>query len=151
MAYVKGHHFILALDIGTGETPNWVDFRNGVQSYGQAIADENQQYYYMAGGGAPETVNEGTSETFTISGHRNIGDAMQDWLFEHRRVWNLDPDIRKVPYRYYNTVDGKGEQGVVNISYNTTSSGNANERAVIGLLLSVEGVPEEYTHVVEGA
>lgn len=154
MAFAKNTDFRLQLDIGetTGgaHVANWLEFSKGVQAYGQAYSENNTEYYYIDGNGAPENVNEGVSEAFTISGHRNIGDDMQDWLFQHKRIWNLEPDVRKVPYRYYNRIDNKGEEGVVSISYTQGAGGNANERAVIGMVLNAVGVPEEYTHTPEG-
>lgn len=144
MAFIKNWQNILALNIGTKDSPQWEPLSVGVQNHGQAMNDTSSQYYYMAGKGAPEDVNEGVQEVFTISGHRNIGDRVQDFIFKHERIWNVNPDSRNVEYRWYNTQSHRGETGEATLSYTTTGSGPAQERAVIGLTVSVTGVPAEY-------
>lgn len=144
MAFIKNWQNVLALNIGTKDSPEWEPLSVGVQNHGQAMNDTSSQYYYMAGKGAPEDVNEGVQEVFTISGHRNIGDKVQDFIFQHERIWNMNPDSRNVEYRWYNTQSHRGETGQATLSYTTTGSGPAQERAVIGLTVSVTGVPDEY-------
>lgn len=143
--YAKASEWVLRLDTKLADDvePNWLPVLRGFQQLGEARGDDTSEYYYLSGFGAAETGIDSTSRTFTITGHRVYGDPLMDWLFSFERQW--DTSNRYCNYQYYNIVTGEGEQGSVSISFASTATGSAEERAAFSVTIAVQGKPAQIT------
>ena len=144
--YGKNSDWILRLDTkGGGEAPpHWLPVLSGFQTLGEARSDTTSAFYYLDGFGSPETGIDGTTRTFSTTGHRIYGDPLQDWLFSFEKQWDLSR--RYAGYQYFNSKTGEGEQGTVSISFTSTQSGAPQERAAFGVSIAVQGAPALYRH-----
>jgi hypothetical protein len=52
----------------------------GITEISQSVNEQNQQAFYMCGGGGANNEVTGIAPEFTVSGHRIFGDAAQDYI-----------------------------------------------------------------------
>lgn len=142
----KAYNRRFFIDIGTSETPKWVELARGIASRSNSFTEETENYYYMDGRGTAETDATTQTVTRTFSGNRVIGDEAQDYLF-FDNVYNLDG--RVVPFMefYDNMETGKenGWKGTYTLSISDDGSGDATARETVGINASINGIPERGT------
>ena len=94
------------------------------------------------------TSKTGTQRTFSITGDRYIGDAVQDYCFGLDIAHGVGQAV-VVPYVYFSVLTGKGEKGQVSIIVNSDGGGNAGENSAISIdLRSVGTKPTAYSYSV---
>ena len=66
------------MNLGTPEEPDWKPITVGISTTETEIEEEAEDYYYMDGRGTPESEPATQKITRTFTGHRKIGDPVQD-------------------------------------------------------------------------
>lgn len=117
----------------------------GITSAEPANNEELSQDKYMDGDGYGETDVIGAQTVLSFSGHRNYGDAAQDFIFS--KVLELG-NARRTQFRWTEPDGGifEGDCTIANISQ---PSGDAGAKGEISFEIHFNGKPE-YTPPVAG-
>lgn len=147
--FVLMNEFLLEIDIAPlGETPVWAPLRAGISSLEPAGNEETDQTQYMDGDGYASTTVTGKQETYSVSGHRTIGDAAQDFIYSYAVKHGLG-NARETQAR---VVDPTGETitGPCTITAIEGPSGDAGTKGEISFEIHFNGKPvlEPVTPVV---
>lgn len=149
--FVTNDDFVLAVDIsGSSDTldGNYTVVQMGVAGLDAQLNPVTQDKQYVRAG--QSTIKTGNQRTFKVTGDRYIGDEFQDFVFGHDIKFGTGNKV-KVPYLYFNILNGKGEKGEVSIIVNSDGGGNAGESAGIDIDLKKTGAaPTAYTYTVAG-
>lgn len=149
--FVTNDDFVLAVDIsGSDSTPDadYTVVQMGVAGLDAQLNPVTQDKQYVRAG--QSTIKTGNQRTFKVTGDRYVGDAFQDYAFGHSIKFGVGNAV-KVPYLYFNILNGKGEKGEVSIIVNSDGGGNAGESAGIDIDLKKTGAaPTAYTYTVAG-
>lgn len=153
MAFPKNYNRIMLINIGTTETPDWKKIAVGILSRGNSISETTNDFYYMSNLGTADTETSSQVISVTFTGHRDVGDAAQDYILD-KVLYDLSGRI--VEFMDYDdsivipTTDTKpvnGAKGVASISISDFGSGNAPDRQTIGFSLRYKGKPTRGTVV----
>ena len=143
----KAYNKRFLLNIGTTESPKWVEVARGITSRGNNFSESSETYYPMDQRGTAEIETTSQSVSRTWSGFRVIGDAAQDYVFIDALH---DLDKRTVEFvEYYDNVEGvNGWKGTASITISDDGSGDTANRETIGFGLNQIGKPVRGTATV---
>ncbi len=153
MGYPKNYNRRMLINLGTSETPDWQLIADGILSRGNSISETTNDYYYMAGLGTADTETSSQVISVNFTGHRNVGNAVQDYILDEvlydlsgRDVEFMDYDDTVV-IPSTGTKPVNGAKGTASISISDFGSGNAQERQTIAFALRYKGKPTRGTVV----
>lgn len=134
----------MLLNLGTTETPDWKPAIVGISSRTNAVSEETQDYYYMSGKGSAETEPTTQKVSVTFTGHRAVGDPLQDKVMDDML---FDMEIRNLEFiDYQDIIDAPGAsngwKGDASITITDFGSGEANVRQTISFTMNLKGKPE---------
>lgn len=143
----KAYNKRFLLNIGTTESPKWVEVARGITSRGNNFSESSETYYPMDQRGTAEIETTSQSVSRTWSGFRVIGDAAQDYVFIDALY---DLDKRSVEFvEYYDNVEGvNGWKGIASLTISDDGSGDTANRETIGFGLNLIGKPVRGTATV---
>lgn len=147
--WVTNDDFVFAIDMDPGASaPTDVDdygvVQMGIEGLDAQLNPITVDKTYIRAG--QSTQRTGTQRSFTVSGDRYIGDAVQDYLFGHKIKYGTGNSVI-TNYVYFNILNGKGEKGQVSIIINSDGGGNAGESSAIDVeFRKVGATPTEYTY-----
>lgn len=143
----KAYNKRFLLNIGTTESPKWVEVARGITSRGNNFSESSETYYPMDQRGTAEIETTSQSVSRTWSGFRVIGDAAQDYVFIDALY---DLDKRTVEFvEYYDNVEGvNGWKGNASLTISDDGSGDTANRETIGFGLNLIGKPVRGTATV---
>ena len=143
----KAYNKRLLLNIGTTESPKWVEVARGITSRGNNFSESSETYYPMDQRGTAEIETTSQSVSRTWSGFRVIGDEAQDYVFIDALY---DLDKRSVEFvEYYDNVEGvNGWKGIASLTISDDGSGDTANRETIGFGLNLIGKPVRGTATV---
>ena len=143
----KAYNKRFLLNIGTTESPKWVEVARGITSRGNNFSESSETYYPMDQRGTAEIETTSQSVSRTWSGFRVIGDAAQDYVFIDALY---DLDKRSVEFvEYYDNVEGvNGWKGNASLTISDDGSGDTANRETIGFGLNLIGKPVRGTATV---
>lgn len=148
------------INIGTADTPEWVEICNGISSRGVDVSEDEEKYYYMCGRGSADVESSSQSITRTFTGNRFLGDPAQDAIFIDK-MYTLDN--RQVEYLdYYDNPPeswnvgkegsrGNGYKGVASVKVSNDGGGDTGARESIGFSLLYSGLPTRGTVTFESS
>lgn len=146
--FVTNDDFVLAINLtpgtaGTKESDYGV-VQLGVEGLDAQMNPITAEKTYIRAG--QSTMRTGNQRSFSITGDRYIGDAVQDYIFSHDIKYGTGNAVI-TDYVYFCLLNGKGEKGKVSIIINSDGSGNAGDSAGIDVeLKKVGSKPTEYTY-----
>lgn len=146
--FVTNDDFVLAINLtpgtaGTKESDYGV-VQLGVEGLDAQMNPITAEKTYIRAG--QSTMRTGNQRSFSITGDRYIGDAVQDYIFSHEIKYGTGNAVI-TDYVYFCLLNGKGEKGKVSIIINSDGSGNAGDSAGIDVELKKVGAkPTEYTY-----
>lgn len=146
--FVTNDDFVLAINLtpgtaGTKESDYGV-VQLGVEGLDAQMNPITAEKTYIRAG--QSTMRTGNQRSFSITGDRYIGDAVQDYIFSHDIKYGTGNAVI-TDYVYFCLLNGKGEKGKVSIIINSDGSGNAGDSAGIDVELKKVGAkPAEYTY-----
>lgn len=143
----KAYNKRFLLNIGTTESPKWVEVARGITSRGNNFSESSETYYPMDQRGTAEIETTSQSVSRTWSGFRVIGDEAQDYVFIDALY---DLDKRSVEFvEYYDNVEGvNGWKGIASLTISDDGSGDTANRETIGFGLNLIGKPVRGTATV---
>lgn len=143
----KAYNKRFLLNIGTTESPKWVEVARGITSRGNNFSESSETYYPMDQRGTAEIETTSQSVSRTWSGFRVIGDGAQDYVFIDALY---DLDKRSVEFvEYYDNVEGvNGWKGIASLTISDDGSGDTANRETIGFGLNLIGKPVRGTATV---
>ena len=122
----------------SAETETWVPLAAGISNVswsGNEVIDQSQ---YYDGNGLAATEVTGGQWVASVSGHRVVGDAAQDYVFGKMLTYGAD---RKTRFKW-NRPDGKTITANVTIANIADAAGDANAKDEISFELHVNGAPK---------
>ncbi|WP_279166643.1 phage tail tube protein [Thomasclavelia cocleata] len=63
------------------EAPTWSELGKGFDNIAEALNEVVQQYFFLNNGGYAENFVTGQAPSYTFTGYRVLGDAVQDFIF----------------------------------------------------------------------
>ena len=143
----KAYNKRFLLNIGTTESPKWVEVARGITSRGNNFSESSETYYPMDQRGTAEIETTSQSVSRTWSGFRVIGDEAQDYVFIDALY---DLDKRSVEFvEYYDNVEGvNGWKGIASLTISDDGSGDTANRETVGFGLNQIGKPVRGTATV---
>ena len=93
----------------TKEEADWKPITVGIAATETEIEEESEDYYYMDGRGTPESEPATQKITRTFTGHRKLGDPVQDMVFDMmlEDLGKRDTEI----IEYYDVIDAGSPNG----------------------------------------
>lgn len=144
--WVTNDDFVFAIGI-TGEEGSEKDYevvQTGISGLDAQLNPVTQDKTYIRAG--QTTTKTSTQRSFSVTGDRYIGDAIQDFIMSHKIKYGTGNAV-VVPYVYFCLLNGKGEKGTVSVIVNSDGGGNAGESAAISVDFKKIGAqPTEYTY-----
>lgn len=145
---VTNDDFVLAVDIGDGQTPatdvgDYEVIQEGITSVDAQISTDTDEKTYIRQG--KTTTKTSTQRTFSVGGDRMISAAFQDFAMSHAVKFGTGQDVIR-NYAFFNIKTGKGEKGTASIIVNSDSSGDAGATAEIDVDIMATKTPEEFTY-----
>lgn len=153
MAYPKNYNRKMLINLGTSASPDWKLIAVGILSRGNSISETTNDYYYMADRGTADTETSSQVISVSFTGHRSVGDNVQDYILDEVLY---DLDKRDVEFMDYDetvvipesgTKPVNGVKGLASISISDFGSGNTPDRQTIGFALRYKGKPTRGTVV----
>ena len=139
----KNYNRVYLMNLGT-DMEDWKPITVGIAATETEIEEENEDYYYMDGRGTPESEPATQKITRTFTGHRKIGDPVQDMVFDDI-IDSGTPNGKRYPATVSIQNDGSGEaQMRSEISFSITKTGPSEK----GTVTKSEG--NKYTWVKAG-
>lgn len=123
----------------TGDQATWARIAAGVQNFSWASNEVIDQTQYYDGGGLASTDVTGGQWVASVSGHRVVGDAAQDYIFGLMLKYG---DARKTDFRWTRP-DGKTITARVTIANIADAAGDANAKDSISFEIHCNGAPTE--------
>lgn len=139
--FVLMNDFLLEIDVAPeGAEPTWSALRAGITGFEPSGNEETDQSQYMDGNGYASTTVTGKQETYSVSGHRKIGDPAQDYIYSYEVKHGLG-NARETQSR---VTDPNGEQitGPVTLTAIEGPSGDAGTKGEISFEIHFNGKPE---------
>lgn len=144
---VMADDMILAVDCSEDGTASEQDYAVVLEHITGATtslnASSKDDTYLRVGTSSSKTGNQ---RTFTVGGHRYVGDEFQDFALSHKIMYGTGQTVVR-PYVYFNVLTGKGEKGTVAIIVNSENGAEADNKASIDIELKKSGATAvEYTY-----
>lgn len=142
----KNYNRIFCMNLGTPEEPDWKPITVGISTTETEIEEEAEDYYYMDGRGTPESEPATQKITRTFTGHRKIGDPVQDMVFD-MMMENLDKRATEI-VEYYDIIPSgtpNGKKYPATVAVQNDGSGEAQMRADISFSITKIGASEKGT------
>lgn len=139
--FVLMNDFLLEIDVTPdGAAPTWAALKAGISSLEPAGNEETDQTQYMDGEGYASTTVTGKQETYSVGGHRKIGDAAQDYVYSYAVKHGLG-NARETQAR---VTDPNGEQILAPCTITAIEgpSGDAGTKGEISFEIHMNGKPE---------
>ncbi len=147
---VTNDQWVFAIGL-PGQTDKETDYevvQTGIEGVDPQMNPTTSDNQYIRTG--LSTSKTGTQRSFHLTGHRYIGDKVQDHCFSLKIAHGVGQDVI-VPYVYFSILTGKGEKGKLSIIVNSDGGGNAGENSAIDIdLKAVKDAPTEYTYSAAG-
>ena len=142
----KNYNRIYLMNLGTKEEEDWKPITVGIAATETEIEEESEDYYYMDGRGTPESEPATQKITRTFTGHRKLGDPVQDMVFDMmlEDLSKRDTEI----IEYYDVIDAgspNGKRYPATVSIQKDGSGEAQMRADISFSITKTGASEKGT------
>ena len=142
----KNYNRIYLMNLGTKEEADWKPITVGIAATETEIEEESEDYYYMAGRGTPESEPATQKITRTFTGHRKLGDPVQDMVFDMmlEDLGKRDTEI----IEYYDVIDAgspNGKRYPATVSIQNDGSGEAQMRSDISFSITKTGASEKGT------
>lgn len=144
----KNFNRCMVIDIGTSDAPEWVLIADGISSRANNISESKDVYYYFSGRGAAESETSSQEVGVSFSGHRIVGDAAQDHVFnallfdlDKRELSFMDYDDT-IPIPESGDMPVNGYKGRGSVQITDFGSGEAKSRQNIGFTINFIGRPE---------
>lgn len=147
MPFPKNYNRIMLINIGTTETPNWKRIAEGILSRGNSISETTNDFYYMINNGTADTETSSQVISVSFTGHRDVGDAAQDYILDTVLYDLSKRDVEFMDYEDTIAIPGTGTKpvngvkGTASISISDFGSGNTPDRQTIGFSLRFKGKP----------
>ena len=141
----KNYNRVYLMNLGT-DMEDWKPITVGIAATETEIEEENEDYYYMDGRGTPESEPATQKITRTFTGHRKIGDPVQDMVFDVM-LENLDKRAVEI-IEYYDIIDSgtpNGKRYPATVSIQNDGSGEAQMRSEISFSITKTGPSEKGT------
>lgn len=142
----KNYNRIFLMNLGTPEAPDLKPITVGISATETEIEEESEDYYYMDGRGTPESEPATQKIVRTFTGHRKIGDPVQDMVFD---MMLEDLDKRSVEIvEYYDIIEPNkpnGKKYPASVSIQNDGSGEAQMRTEISFSITKTGAAEKGT------
>lgn len=121
----------------------WIVCADHVSEHSSALNASTEDTEYIRTGRVTDKTS--VSRQLSVSGHRCVGDAFQDWLLSHKIKYGTGDDV-KVPYLYFSLRTGKGDKGECNLVVTADASGAAGAKAGFAATAYCIGTPEEFDY-----
>lgn len=144
--YPKNYERHFVFNIGTDDSPSWLEADEGITSRASSVSESSQQYYYMSKRGTPDNEVDSQSISRTFTGHRNMNDPLQTEFFENR-FYKLEKRV----VTFIDYIENGSNTGIVahrgscTISFSDDGSGETAQRMSIGFSALINGIPEKGT------
>lgn len=126
----------------TGTPPAWTyaALGAGIENIAEALNEAVQQYFFLNAGGFAYNHVTGMAPTFTLTGHRVLGDTAQDYIFSKKYSPDADREssFKLVYSDGADTVTLTCDCTICNIQ---EWSGNSNEDSAISFEIRFNGAP----------
>lgn len=142
----KNYNRIYLMNLGTPAEPDWKPITVGISATEVEVEEEAEDYYYMDGRGTPESEPATQKITRTFTGHRKVGDPVQDYVFD---VMMEDLNKRNTEIIEYNDMIAagtpNGKKYPATVSVQNDGSGEAQLRQDISFSITKTGASEKGT------
>ncbi len=148
MAFPKINHTIFEINTGSGSVETWSRIGAGITSITKSTNENLEQTQYMTDDGWGSSDVVGAQLIFSVSGHRELQDTAQNYIFNTAHQYALGT-VRRTTFRAYDSTTLMGITGSCTITITDAGSGDAGNKESIGFEIHVNGKPETIT-VTEG-
>lgn len=132
------------IDINPEGTESYARLAAGISGASQANNDVVDQTVYLDGDGFGSSDVTGGQKIISVTGHRVIGDSVQDYIAE---LSDLFGDSRKTSLKYRNAL-GAGFNADITIANIEVGGGDANAKKDISFELHANGKPTKVSKSV---